>query len=340
MLPQSLVEAKLAGRKIFVVTDESIASLYLTNLLSMLSPLSANAPHFILPTGEAEKNLANVSLLLASFQRAGLDRSSVVVALGGGVISDIAGFAASIYMRGISYVSLPTTLLAMADSSIGGKTGIDFNGTKNLVGSFHNPSLVYINYSTLKSLDEEQFISGLAEVIKYGIILDSALFDYICENRAKIASRNTAALEKLIGNSVRLKSKIVAADEKEAGLRQILNYGHTFGHAIESLCGFSLPHGHCVALGMVCATNFSRNMDGMPSLQVKRIHSLLNFFGLPIKLPTSYNINTEDIYNMMLKDKKAKSGALTLIISNKIGTAGIIEKVSKDEVLKAINSII
>ena len=340
MLSQKLTEAKLSCRKTFIVTDENVAGLYLADLQAALSPLSANLPHFILPSGEAEKNLANTSALLTSFQQAGLDRSSVVIALGGGVVSDIAGFAASIYMRGISYVSLPSPLLAMADSSIGGKTGIDFGGIKNLVGSFHNPGLVYINLATLKSLSAAQYISGLAEVIKYGIIIDSDLFEYIQANREEIAGRNPAATEDIIRNSIRIKSGIVASDKKETGLRQILNYGHTFGHSIESLCNFSLPHGHCVALGMVCAANFSNNMGGLTMFHVEHIRNLLAFFGLPVKLPPDYDITAEDIYDVMLKDKKARDGALTLIISHKIGTVDIIKEVKKEDVMEAIKSIL
>ena len=335
-LAQGLPQANLSGRKAFVVTDKNVADLYLADLKTMFP----DTPHYTLPAGEAEKNLANTADILASFQQAGLDRSSVIVALGGGVVSDIAGFAASIYMRGIPYISLPTTLLAMADSAIGGKTGIDFAGTKNLVGGFHNPSLVYANLATLKTLNPTQYISGLAEVIKYGIILDSDLFDYLYTNREQIAAQNPAMLEKIIRDSIRLKSEIVGIDEKEAGLRQILNYGHTFGHAIESLCDFSLPHGHCVALGMVCAANFSKNLGGMTMFHVEHICRLLEFFGLPTKLPTDYSFTAFDIYDMMLKDKKARDGALTLIISHKIGTVEIVEAVKKQDVIEAIKSML
>ena len=335
-LPVSLDGAGLAGRKAFIVTDTNVAKLYLTDLLTQFTPTPR---HFILPPGESEKNLANTSTLLTAFHRAGLDRSSFIISLGGGVVSDIAGFAASVYMRGIAHVPLPTTLLAMADSAIGGKTGIDFEGTKNLVGTFHNPALIYINPATLNSLRNTQYISGLAEVIKYGIITDDALFDYISANRADIAARNPAALDKIIRDCIRIKSEIVAADEKEAGPRQILNYGHTFGHAIEALCDFSLPHGHCVALGMVCAANYSRNMGGMTMFHVEHICDLLDFFGLPIKMPAGYNLNTDEIYNMMLRDKKARDGALTLIISHKIGTVQIVKDAKKESVIKAINSI-
>jgi len=307
---------------------------------ALLSPHFSSLSHAILPPGEAEKNLSSLCALLTSFHHGALGRSSLVIALGGGVISDIAGFAASIYMRGISYISLPTTLLSMVDSSIGGKTGIDFDNTKNLIGSFHNPSLVYMNFGVLKSLDDTQYISGLAEVMKYGIIIDRGLFNYIDENKAEIVSRNSVVLEKIIRDSVGIKSKIVAEDEKEAGLRQILNYGHTFGHAIESLCNFSLPHGHCVGLGMICAANFSHNMGGMSMSQVQRITSLLDFFGLPIKLPRQYNLRAEDICDMMRKDKKAKDGAITLIVSHKIGSVEIINDAKQDAVINAIESIL
>jgi len=338
-LATGLADTRLGKCKVFIVTDNNIANLYLADVMAALSPRFSSVSHAILPTGEAEKNLSNLSALLASFHQAALDRSSLVIALGGGVISDIAGFAASIYMRGISYVSLPTTLLGMVDSSIGGKTGIDFDGAKNLIGSFHNPSLVYMNPVALKSLDDTQYISGLAEVIKNGIIIDSGLFDYVSDNKMEIAARNSIILEKIILDCVRIKSEIVAADEREAGLRQILNYGHTFGHAIESLCNFSLPHGHCVALGMVCAANFSRNMGRMLATDVERIASLLDFFGLPTKLPRQYNLRDNDIYDMMSKDKKVKNGAMTLIISHKIGSVEIINDAKKSEVIAAINSI-
>ncbi|MDR2183614.1 MAG: 3-dehydroquinate synthase [Clostridiales bacterium] len=338
-LPKCLAQAGLNGRRFFIVTDENVARLYLEDVQAALSPFFGHMPHFILPPGEAAKSLENTSALLTSFARAGLDRSSVVVALGGGAVSDVAGFAASIYMRGISYITVPTTLLAMADSSVGGKTGIDFIGIKNLVGSFHNPCLVYINPAALKTLDTAQYISGLAEVIKYGIILDSGLFDYICDNRAKIAAQNPAVLEKIIRESLRIKSEIVTGDEREAGQRRILNYGHTFGHAIEALCNFSLPHGHCVALGMVCAANFSHNMGKMTMFHVEHIKNLLEFFGIPVKLPKGLGMTADDIYNMMLKDKKVRNGALALIISHEIGTVEIIEGVEKQEVLRAIGSI-
>ena len=338
-LPKSLAQANITGRKVFLVTDENVAALYLSDIQAILSPLFSNIPYFVLSAGETSKNLESTIKLLTSFAQAGLDRSSFIISLGGGVVSDIAGFAASIYMRGISYISLPTTLLSIADSSIGGKTGVDFAGTKNLVGSFHNPSLVYINLAALNTLDNTQYISGLAEVIKYGIILDSNLFDYIHDNRQEVASRNTDVLERLVRDSVRIKSEIVVADEREANLRQILNYGHTFGHAIEALCNFSLPHGHCVALGMVCATNFSHNMGMMTMFHVEHIRRLLDFFGLPVRLPADYKISVDDIYNMMLRDKKARDGELTLIISHQIGSVEIINGAKKKEVIKAIESI-
>jgi len=339
-LAKSLTDARLGKSKVFIVTDVNVANLYLEDVSDALSPYFSSVSHAILPVGEAEKNLSSLSALLTVFHSATLDRSSVITALGGGVISDIAGFAASIYMRGISYISMPTTLLGMVDSSIGGKTGIDFDGAKNLIGSFHNPSLVYMNLTTLKSLDNAQYISGLAEVIKYGIIIDDGLFNYVSDNKAKITACNPIILEKIIRDCVHIKSEVVAADEKEVGLRQILNYGHTFGHAIESLCDFSLPHGHCVALGMMCAANFSYNMGRMSAIDVERIAGLLDFFGLPTKLPKQYNLHDNDNYDMMCKDKKMRNDAMTLIISHKIGSAEIINDAKQDEVIKAINSIL
>jgi len=326
-LALSFAEAGLASHKPIIVTDCNVANIYLKDF-----PLQA--PHIVLPAGEAEKNFASLGNLLTAFHQAGLDKSSLALALGGGVVSDITGFAASVYMRGISYVSLPTTLLSMVDSSLGGKTGIDFGGVKNLVGSFHHPKLIYANISTLQTLCRDQYISGLAEVIKYGIIANGDFFDYLCANRESIAAKNPDVLEKIIRTSCKIKTKIVQRDEKDIGIRQILNYGHTFGHAIESLCGFSLPHGHCVALGMVCAANFSQ------MFHVEHIKELLNFFGLPVKLPEGYDFNAEEIYSMMRRDKKSKDGQMTLIVSHRIGSAEIIEGVRKEGVMMAIETIL
>ncbi|MCL2574245.1 MAG: 3-dehydroquinate synthase [Defluviitaleaceae bacterium] len=328
-------------RKFFIVIDEAIFDTYSDDISKTFrASVLINQSITIFAINVEAKSIATTMALLKYFHENRLDRSSLVVAIGGGAISDIAGFAASIYMRGIDYITLPTTLLSMVDASIGGKTGVDFEGVKNLIGTFHNPSLVYINVDTLKSLNHAQYISGLAEVIKYGIISDSNFFEYISDHRQEVASRNPEALEKIINTSISIKSKIVAEDAKDRGIRQILNYGHTFGHAIEALCDFKLPHGHCVALGIICAANFSKNMNMMSMFHVEHIYDILSFFGLPTKLPKKFKLTAEDIYQKMLVDKKAENGNITLIISHKIGSANIHRGAEKDDVISAIKSIL
>ena len=327
------------GKKAIILTDNIVEGLYYNEIEAILHPIFPYLSKFVIPNGESAKNINVLAEILTAFFDAGLDRSSVVVALGGGVVSDVAGFAASVYMRGISYINLPTTFLSQADSSIGGKTGIDFCGTKNLVGTFFKPALIYSNVATLTDLPKEQYISGLAEVIKYGIIKDCSMFDFIFDNRHKIANRDTHVLKSILAKCASIKSAIVAEDERDNGTRQVLNYGHTFGHAIEDLCKYEMPHGFCIALGMMCAAAFSRNMGRMSVADANKIHDMLNFFGLPTKLPGKYYINAFDIVNKMRNDKKAKNGEITLIISHKIGSAEIICGAEKDTVLAAINEI-
>ncbi|MCL2350745.1 MAG: 3-dehydroquinate synthase, partial [Defluviitaleaceae bacterium] len=249
--------------------------------------------------------------LLKSFYEAGLQRDSLVFAFGGGGVSDVAGFAASVYMRGIDYVNLPTTLLAQADAGLGGKTGIDFLGTKNLIGNFHQPRLVYSNVDVLKTLSQKDFISGLAEVIKYGIIRDRGLLDYLCANKSAVLARDADVLTHILQVSCNIKLEIVAQDEREAGLRQLLNFGHTFGHAIESFLNFSFPHGHCVALGMVCALDYSVKYLGLPRKDADFAVELIESFGLPTKIDEHYA--PEQIYGLMLGDKKVRRGELRII---------------------------
>jgi len=328
------------GKKAMIVCDSNVDSLFLEHIMSIITPCSSVCTPYILPAGEKNKNMAELTKLLAAFSHAGLNRSSVVFALGGGVCGDITGFAASVYMRGIAYIGLPTTLLSMVDSSIGGKTGVDFCGIKNLVGSFHAPSMVYMNVSALESLNQEQYISGLAEVIKYGIIKDGLLFEKIASEKNAILQRSLYVMREIIYECCRIKAEIAGADEKESGLRMVLNYGHTFGHAIETLSDFKILHGHAVAIGMVCAAAFSYNMGGMTQADMKSIINLLDFFGLPVRLPALYDFSAEDIYNMMLKDKKASDGNLTLIVSHRIGTVNIIRDADKAAVLSAIGAVI
>jgi len=331
-----LTQSGLTDRRAIIITDANVAGLFLDEIKTLLVPHFSTVSHHIIPAGETSKNFTALQDILTAFQHAGLDRHSLVIALGGGVVGDLAGFAASIYMRGVAWANLPTTLLAQADSAVGGKTAIDFCGTKNLIGSFHQPALIYVNTAALATLPQDQYISGLAEVVKYGIIDDALFFDYLWYNRHHIADRNVQVLEHILHTSYKIKAKIVAQDEKDTGLRQVLNYGHTFGHAIESLTDFTLPHGHCVALGMICAAAYSR----MDASQTGRIATLLDFFGLPTKLPAPYNFTADDVYKMMQQDKKATHGTITLIISHAIGSVEITHGAKESDILTTITAIL
>ena len=338
-LPFCLSKVGFSNRKAVIVTDTNVSGLYLKGLLDVLKPHFPDISFFVFPHGESSKNFEQLQNILNAFFLSNLNRTSLVFALGGGVVGDMAGFAASVYMRGITYIQLPTTLLSMADSSIGGKTGLDFCGTKNLIGSFYSPGLVYANLNTLNSLPYEFFISGLAEIIKCGIIKDALLFEFIYEHKQKIAEKNYTFISEILLKACKIKASIVEDDEKEQGLRKILNYGHTFGHAIESLCLYELPHGHCVSLGFVCAATLSLNSGGLSKKEVKQILVLLDFFGLPCVLPKRYNFNEEDIYSQMKHDKKSTDHGINLIISNSIGTAEIVSHYKKTEIINAIKSI-
>lgn len=327
------------GKTALIVTDTAVAGLFLPDVAAVLSPHFAISTH-IVPEGELSKNFAELEKLLTACFQAGLNRKSLLIALGGGMVGDLAGFAASIYMRGIQYINLPTTLLAQADSSIGGKTGVDFCGIKNLVGSFFKPAAVYANLATLAALPDIQYISGLAEVIKYGIIQDVDLFYSIWNKRNLLAKRDLDALEGALRTCCAIKTRITEQDERDTGLRQILNYGHTFGHAIESICDFGLPHGHCVALGMVCAAAYSHNEGAMSQENFDKICAILDFFSLPVKLPTEYRLSPRAILDMMHSDKKASKGDITLIISDVIGSAEIRPNADKAAILAAIETIL
>ena len=322
-----------AFHKSFLIIDENVARFCLDNF--------PNMPKFILPAGENCKNMDNVVKILEAMYKAGLDRQSVVFACGGGVVTDLGGFVASIYMRGIAHVNLPTTLMGMVDAALGGKTGVDFLGGKNLIGTFHQPYLVYCNITTLTTLTQEDFISGLAEVIKYGIIRDVALLDYLQDNHIPIIERNLDVLTHIIKQSVHIKMDIVAKDEREGGLRQILNFGHTFGHAIEAALGFTLSHGFCVALGMVCALDYSIRNLGLAPDDAEFVINLMKSYGLPHgggHIP--HQLTADQIYKLMLRDKKTKHGQLTIIATPKLGMAEIINNPPKTQILKSIKRIL
>ncbi len=279
-------------------------------------PVSASRSIEI-PDGEEYKNSTTLNQLYDDLLAAGVDRSSFVVALGGGVVGDVAGYAAATWLRGIPFVQVPTTLLAQVDSSVGGKTGIDHPKGKNLIGAFYQPRLVLIDVATLATLDQRQFRAGLAEVIKYGVVIDRPFFEFVEANSAAILAMEPDVLIEVIHRSCQLKAQVVELDEKEAGLRAILNYGHTLGHAFEALSGYrGLVHGEAVAIGMVLAARISAAEGLCRQDDVLRICALIARCGLPIGIP---HYDRQLLLNAIAADKKSKSGSITFICNQGIG---------------------
>ena len=252
--------AKLAveGRRICIVTDSTVAGLYLEEVRERLAGCCKEVVTFVFPAGEENKNLKTVQALYETLILNHLDRKDLLVALGGGVVGDLCGYAAATYLRGVSFIQIPTTLLSQVDSSIGGKTGVDFDAYKNMVGAFHMPRLVYTNVKTLTTLSQEQFSSGMGEIIKHGLIKDAAYYQWLKDNREKIMVRDLEACADMIERSDEIKREVVEKDPTEQGDRALLNFGHTLGHAIEKLKNFQMLHGHCVGVGCIAAAAISQ----------------------------------------------------------------------------------
>ncbi|MCL2873919.1 MAG: 3-dehydroquinate synthase [Defluviitaleaceae bacterium] len=328
------------GGSIFIVTDNNVKELHLNSFLTSISDVVTVKGMHVIKPGEESKNSDTVSEIYKAFSAAGVDRKTVAVALGGGVVGDICGFAASTFMRGIPYVQIPTTLMAMVDSSVGGKTGINFEGHKNLVGSFYQPKFVYINIGNLKTLPREQFLEGMAEVIKYGLIHDAELFGFLIANVDKISDDDIISY--LIRRSVEIKDEIVSKDEKEIGVREILNFGHTFGHSIESLLKYKAPHGFCVGLGMTVALNLSIAKGYIGFDVFEKYIYLCKKLGIPSKISDLgfTNIDADDIYENMRYDKKVRNGKIRFVLLKSVEDAFVDELCEKDEVILSIDSIL
>jgi len=321
--------AGLSGRKAVIVTDSNVAELYGQDVEKALGGVLSVGEAFVFPAGEESKTLETISNMYAHFLAEKLDRKSVVVALGGGVVGDMAGFAAATYMRGVPFIQIPTTLLSQVDSSVGGKTGVDFVGMKNLIGAFNQPEFVVINTETLRTLPPDQVVSGMGEVVKHGLILDAAYFAYLLDNADGIDVLAADVMGEVVRGSCRIKAGVVARDERESGLREILNYGHTFGHAVESCYDFKLPHGHCVALGMVCAMRFAVRAGMFMEVDKQAAEAAFARFGLPVRLPDDMPKAAPDtVLAAMLSDKKTKGGKLSLILPTGIGA---VERVATDD---------
>jgi 3-dehydroquinate synthase len=300
-----------------IITDSRVGDLHGQKVLNTLRKMDLQLDLVEFPAGETSKNIRTGLHLIESLIALGADRHSALIALGGGVVGDMTGFIASIYMRGIPFFQIPTTLLAQVDSSIGGKTGIDLPAGKNLLGTFYQPQAVFIDLTFLLTLSEKEFNNGIPEIIKYGIIEDPGLLNILEDSRAAIQKRDLPLLEKMVAKSCRIKKRIVEMDEKESGLRRILNFGHTIGHAVESESGYTLSHGEAVSIGMICAAALSEKLKYLPSGERERIESIIKAFGLPFRIPKG--LDTRAILTRMTKDKKKKGQVLPFVLIKKMG---------------------
>jgi len=317
-----------------LVSNETVAPLYLDQLMQSLDGL--NVATTILPDGEQFKTLDTANRIFTQLLEQHHNRNTTLIALGGGVVGDITGFAAACYQRGVPFIQVPTTLLAQVDSSVGGKTGVNHSLGKNMIGAFYQPQVVIADTSTLKTLDDRQLSAGIAEIIKYGLIREPAFFDWLEQNMQALLDRDDAALSYAILKSCQSKSEVVAADEREGGQRALLNLGHTFGHAIETGMGYgSWLHGEAVATGMLMAAELSARCNMLDRVCVDRIRNLLEKALLPIKPPDS--ISTDQFLELMSVDKKNVDGRLRLVLLKDIGLAVITEEFSHDHLVSMLH---
>lgn len=333
----ALLRERIRPSGVAVVSDAKVAESYGRLAAESCRGIDLTVFEAALPGGEQGKNAAEVVELCRAFSRAGLDRKAVVLAVGGGITGDSAGFAAAIYMRGIPFVQIPTTLLAMVDSSIGGKTGVNIPEGKNLLGVFHQPLMTVADISVLRTLPAGELRCGLAEAVKHGMILDEPYLTRIEANADKLRSGDAQALEDLVVGSCRIKSGVVARDELETrGERALLNFGHSFGHAFEKLSGYEMRHGDAVALGMLAACHLSEELFKTDPTIRRRLHAILSALELPVRLP---NWPAQDIVTAMRGDKKNESGKRRLILVKTLGAAEVVELTDEQPIRMAVEAL-
>lgn len=326
----------VSSRQVAVVTNTTVAPLYLQRLTQTLQEAGKSVLEIILPDGEEEKNWASLMQIFDRLLAAKCDRKTTLIALGGGVIGDLTGFAAAAYMRGIPFVQIPTTLLAQVDSSVGGKTGINHPLGKNMIGAFYQPQAVIADTLTLHTLPDRELSAGLAEVIKYGAVIDAAFFKWIEDNIDKLMARDNAALAYAIRRSCELKADVVRQDEREGGLRAILNFGHTFGHAIESGLGYGKwLHGEAVGCGMVMAADLSHRLGHITARDKERLCALVRAAGLPTEAP---NLGVQRWLELMQVDKKNEGGQIRFILMKPLG-GSLISTAPQDALLATIQQL-
>ncbi len=335
-LAEELKDLEAENKKLCIVTDSNVEKLYAKELKELLTGKCRKVVVYSFPAGEASKTLDTIKEIYRFLIEEGFDRKDMLLALGGGVVGDMTGYAAATYLRGIDYVQIPTTLLAQTDSGIGGKTGVDFDGYKNMVGAFKMPRLVYMNLAVLKTLDDRQFFAGFAEVMKHGLIKDASFYEWLISNMYEICERDMDTLEEMVMRSCTIKKLVVEKDPTEQGDRALLNFGHTIGHAIEKAKNFELYHGECVALGVVAAAYISWKKELLSMEEYYEIRDMFVPFYLPI---TVENIEPEQIVELTKSDKKMEDGKLKFVLLKKIGKAVIDRSVTEEEILAAVKEI-
>ena len=323
-------------KKVCIVTDSNVEKLYTEQIKSIVEDNGNKCVVFSFPAGEENKNLNTVQNLYEYLIKNRFERRDVLIALGGGVVGDLAGFTAATYLRGIKFIQIPTSLLAQTDSSVGGKTGVDFRGYKNMVGAFHQPSLVFMNMDVLKTLDERQFLAGLGEIIKTGFIKDAEFYNWIIDNAEKILSYDKDAINNIVYKSCLVKAGVVSRDPKESGERALLNFGHTLGHAIEKCADFKILHGECVVLGMMAALKISENRGMISSEDMNTAEKL--FINLGYNMDVSY-LDVNEIITATKSDKKMENGVVKFILLDGIGNGVIVKDVTDDEMREGLKTV-
>ncbi len=323
-LPSLVSVENAQGHRAMIVSDSTVDPLYGAACQNRLEARGVVCQRVIVPAGEATKSLQWVEFLYSKAAEAGLDRSSILVALGGGMVGDLVGFVAATYLRGIRFVQMPTTLLAMVDSSVGGKTGINLSQGKNLVGAFYQPMEVEADLDRLQTLPRREYVSGLAEIVKYGVIWDASLFHLLEKHADELLARDPVLLEKVVARCCEIKAEVVAIDEREIGPRAILNFGHTLGHALEKVDGYGQwLHGEAVAIGMCYAARLSVAVEGFAAEEADRIRNLLLKFGLPVGVSGDRRASWPLLRQAMGADKKTVRNRLRFVLAKKLGSVVI-----------------
>ena len=327
----------IKGIKLCIVTDSNVGPIYADTLKEVLEQTGNAVYSYTIPAGEENKNLTVVQDVYTYLIEQHFERRDMLIALGGGVVGDLTGFTAATYLRGIDFIQVPTSLLAQVDSSIGGKTGVDFAKYKNMVGAFHMPRLVYINIDTLSSLSPRLFNSGFGEIIKHGLIKDRSYFDYLDVNYEHIKALEPEYISEMIYRSCLIKAEVVNNDPTEKGERALLNFGHTLGHAVEKLMNFTLYHGECVALGMICASYISKERGLISEEDYRLIISMIKKYGFPTKVE---GLDIHSILEVSKSDKKMENGTVKFILLESLGKAVIDRTVTFDEMTQGLKEIL